>query len=132
MPTAQQEQVFNKKLEKIKNNKPVIMGRLMRDAGYSNKASGHPKRLIESKGWKELLADIQDSPLIDKLKEIALDDKDKRASISAITELMKLKDRYPANKIKQEVYEQRDAMFLDSDDANSATKETKEVKNIDV
>src|SRR5687768_5215343 len=99
MPTEQQKRALEIKLKKIQENKPVIMGTIMREAGYSDKAAEHPARLEKSKGWQELLALIDERPLLLKLAEIAMDS-DKRASIAAIQELLKLKDRYPEKKLK--------------------------------
>lgn len=78
------------------------MGKIMREAGYSKKASENPNRLVKSKGWKQLLAQIDDEPLLDKLREIAVISKDKRANIAAIQELFKLKDKYPQKATKFE------------------------------
>lgn len=99
MPTAQQKKALDIKLQKIQENKPIVMGEIMREAGYSDKASEHPARLEKSKGWQELLALIDEKPLLARLAEIAMDT-DKRASIAAIQELLKLKDRYPEKKLK--------------------------------
>jgi hypothetical protein len=78
MPTQKQEKAFNIRTKKIKENKPVYMGRVMREAGYSEKASKHPKRLTNSDGWQELLARYDDEPILNAIYKDALDSKDKR------------------------------------------------------
>jgi len=100
MATETQKRAMDLKIEKIKQKKPIKMGKIMLEAGYSKKAAEYPKRLVESKGWQELLNTIEDSALINKLNEIALDNEDKRACLQAIDIILKLKDKYPEQKTK--------------------------------
>ena len=111
MATEQQKRVMDLKLKAIESKAPIVMGDLMLDAGYSKKAAEYPKRLIKSKGWQELLNEISDIGLLNKLKKIAMDDSDKRACLEAIDKLLKLKDRYPAGKIKLGAFEERDKVL---------------------
>ena len=104
MTTLLQEKAFNLRLQAIKENKPKPMSRVLREAGYSKKAALHPKRVIESKGWQELLSEIDDGGLLKELKAIAYDKADKRAKLTAIDMLMKLKDKYPAGKLRVQQY----------------------------
>jgi len=105
MATEQQKQAFNIRTKTIEKKKPILMGKIMREAGYSNKASENPKRLINSIGWQELLSHISDEKILKKLKAIAFDTQDKRACLDAIEKLLKLKDKYPANKYKAEGFD---------------------------
>ena len=75
------------------------MGKIMREVGYSKKTAINPKDLTESKGWQELLNEVPDEELKNRLLEIA-QDKDKRSALIAIDMLLKLKDKYPATKAK--------------------------------
>jgi len=95
MATTKQQNALKIKLKNPKLN----MGKVMIEAGYSEKTAKAPTKLTKSKGWQELLAQIDDEQLLKKLRKIALDDKDKRACLSAIDTLLKLKDRYPAGKL---------------------------------
>lgn len=54
--------------------------------------------------FKELLAEIDDDVILKKFYQI-LNEDDKRASLEAGKELLKLKDRYPAGKLKITQYE---------------------------
>ena len=108
MATELQKRAFEIKLEKVKGNKPVKIGAVMIEAGYSKKTAEKPKDLTESKGWQELLNEINDAGLLKKLIKIAMDESDKRACLEAIDKLLKLKDRYPAGKFKFGAYEERD------------------------
>ena len=105
MATQMQKEVFNKMITKLANKEKVSISALMKEAGFSEGYSHNPTDLTQSKGWKELLAQIEDGPFLDKLKEIALSD-DKRAAIESIKEIFKLKDRYPATKIKGSQYDE--------------------------
>ena len=111
MSTELQKKAFELKLEKIKNKEPVKMGEVMIEAGYSEKTALRPKDLTESKGWIELLAQVSDLALLKKLYKIALDESDKRACLEAIDKLLRLKDRYPAGKIKVGAFEDRDKVL---------------------
>lgn len=100
MATLKQKKAFNIMLEALQKGEDLTMKEIMERAGYKKSCTLKPKTLTERKGWQELLAQIDDQKLLDKLYEIALDKKDKRANIEAIKELFKLKDRYPAEKTK--------------------------------
>jgi len=107
MPTENQKQVFKNVVNKVRKGAKISISKEMRNAGYSKRTAEHPSKITKSIGWQELLATIDEKPLIDRLREISLD-KDKRASIAAIQELFKIKDRYPANKIKLTAFDERD------------------------
>ena len=103
-PTIKQKLAFKNLLVALKDKSPFELKEIMIEAGYS-KATAHcpEKNLTSRDGWKQLLSLIDNKPLIDKLKDIATDS-DKRASISAIQELFKVQDLYPANKLKVSQY----------------------------
>ena len=100
MPTFKQKQALKKILENRGN-----ISKSMREVGYASNTAKNPKNLTESKGWKELLAEIDDEIILSKIRKILLSD-DKRASLSAADMLLKLKDKYPASKTKIDLYEQ--------------------------
>lgn len=80
------------------------MGMAMREAGYTEAYSKVPQLLARSKGWKELLATIDDSVILANVFSIATDTEDKRASLQAAHMIFNLKDRYPAGKLKIQAY----------------------------
>lgn len=94
--------IFEKALQRMKEGKRVNIYQLMRDAGYSE-SSAKALKVLQTKCWKELLEDIKDAPLLGRLENIALEKKDKRASIEAIKEIFKLKDRYPKTRLTLEL-----------------------------
>ena len=100
-PTMNQKRAFAEIVKKIKAGEKVDLGEAMRKAGYSISSSKQPSRaLTNTKGFKSLLSKIDDEKLLDKLREIALDDGDNRNSISAIKEIFTLKNRYPEKGLK--------------------------------
>lgn len=104
-PTIMQKKAFNNVIDTLQRKEPVLLSKIMTDAGYSKATSQNPTKNLTGKlGWKMMLADIDDQPLVNRLKEIAMDS-DKRASISAIQEIFKLKDKYPVGKLKIGAYE---------------------------
>ena len=94
MPTIKQRQAFKKVSESIGNKQPISIGKAMRESGYSQSTSKTPQRLTDSKGWKELLAAIDDNEILEKIYSILMDS-DKRSALSAADMLLKLKDKYP-------------------------------------
>jgi len=78
--------------------------------GYAISSSRNPSFNLTSspvarKVWKEVLDEIDDEEIVTKFKEILRAD-DKRASLEAGDKLLKLKDRYPAGKLKIQEFEE--------------------------
>lgn len=99
MATLKQKTAFKKVLENIENKNPKTAGQILVESGYDKLTAKHPSQVLDSKGFQKLLSKINDDVILSKFYEI-LCDNDKRASIQAGIELLKLKDRYPANKSK--------------------------------
>ena len=72
---------------------------------YSPYTAKRPKDVYEKPGFKKLLGFISDEVILAKFVEILISE-DKRASLDAGKELLKLKDRYPANKLKVTAYQE--------------------------
>lgn len=102
MATEMQKQAFKKKLELIQKNEPVYLSRIMAEVGFAPSICRTPKALTESKGWKELQAKYSDDEkALLTLNELAdKDNTDKDNRLKASVEILKLNDRYPANKSK--------------------------------
>lgn len=101
-PTAEQMEAFGVLLEQARNGLPITEKEILKQMGLKP-ADG--RRIFKAKGWNVLLSEIDDSMIINKLKEYALDASDKRVSMEAIKEILKLKDRYPAGKLKVTQYQ---------------------------
>ena len=63
-------------------------------------ASENLTKPLVRKAFKEMLAEVEEQPLLNELWSIATAPDDKRAKITAIQELLKLKDLYPKDKTK--------------------------------
>ena len=96
--TIKQRTAFKNIAENITSGNPETMGQILVKSGYK-KISKQPIRIVNSKGFQELLAEIDDKEILNKFYEI-LRDEDKRSSLSAGIELLKLKDRYPKDSNK--------------------------------
>ena len=99
MATEMTKIAFDKAMKLKKQGKPIIMKKVMQESGYSKEMSKHPGVLVGSKGWLELLAQVDEKPLLERFASIALEGSE-RNSIEACKELLKLKDRYPDKKFK--------------------------------
>jgi len=99
MATLKQKTAFKKVLQNISNENPQTAGQILVASGYDITTSKRPGQVLDSKGFQKLLAKIDDEKILTRFYQI-LSDEDKRASIQAGIELLKLKDRYPANKSK--------------------------------
>ena len=98
--TTRQRLTFKELLESVDKEESFNLKDLMIKAGYSEATAKNPaKNLIKKEGWNQLLAQIDDTMILTKFYEILMSD-DKRSSMDAGKELLKLKDRYPASKSK--------------------------------
>ena len=102
MATLLQERTMRIKMEKVREHKPLIMGQIMVEAGFSPKTAQKPKQLTESKGWAELKAKyLDDEVALATLAELSKpENEDKDNRFKASVEILKLNDRYPALKSK--------------------------------
>ena len=101
--------VFKATLENVSTGKIANVENEMLKAGYS-KSSARCLKITKTKTWTNLLAEIDDEEILDKVKEI-MRDEDKRSSLIASEMLLKLKDRFPAGKIKLGAFEDRDKIL---------------------
>lgn len=76
---------------------PITKKDAMLQAGYSlTTATGRPQVI----DWNSTLGSIRDDVIAKRLELFALYEKDKRVVIESAREIFKLKDRYPAQKLK--------------------------------
>ena len=73
----------------------------MRVAGYSEASIKNPQKL--KRAFSTVLDQVDDGMLLDELMAIAASS-DNRAKLQAIDMLLKLKDRYPAGKLKVQAF----------------------------
>ena len=102
MATNLQTRLFKNKLDKIRQNKKVVMKAIILQEGGSLSTANKPKTITNSIGWEELknkYADDEKALLtLNQLADEKNDDKDNRLKSSI--EILKLNDRYPALKSK--------------------------------
>lgn len=99
-PTTKQRLAFDNLIKALQSGSAFNMENIMLKAGYTKATAHNPDKNLTSKtGWNKLLSKISDEAIISKFEEI-LNDTDKRSSLSAGIELLKLKDRYPDKKLR--------------------------------
>ena len=99
-PTIRQKTTFNALLLAIQSGEPFTWRAIMKKGGYGATTSRMPEyNLLNREGFQTLLSRIDDAPILAKVYEIIFGD-DKRSSLTAADMIMKLKDRYPAQKSK--------------------------------
>ena len=108
-PTILQKKALTKITEQLKNNQRVSISQVMRAVGYSESSATKPSNLTKSKAWQNMLEEyFPDDLLLKEHKGIIKQNKDKRTKLSAISEIYKLKDKYPAQKFKLGALKERD------------------------
>ena len=110
-----QKKAFNIRTKKLKEKKPVIMAEVMLEAGYSPKTARVPKLLTKTKGWQELLAKYDDEPIMDAIYRDALDTRDKRNATENRKLFLRIKDRFPAGKLKVGAFQEREQILEEND-----------------
>lgn len=104
--TENQKQVFQRVARQVENGGKVSISKIMRESGYSPQTAKNPSKVTDSKGWKQLLAQYSEEPIMDNIYGIALSNDDKRSALMASNMILKLKDRFPAGKLKINQYEE--------------------------
>ena len=94
MATLKQQTAFKKVSENIGITNPKTSGEILLESGYSKSISESPKVVFQSKGFQELLNQIDDGVILNKLYEILKSD-DKRSALTSADMLLKLKNKYP-------------------------------------
>lgn len=96
MRTEELEQLKKERYRKIIAE--IIGGSTIGKAFKNNGLAGHHGQM-QTPLFKECLAEIPDGWILARLTEI-MKQKDSRAALQAIQMLMKLKDKFPAGKLK--------------------------------
>lgn len=99
-PTIRQRRMLSLLVENAEKPKPDSVRTLALQAGYSESAANNPARAIfAAEGFQGLLKLIPDDEILASILEVMRGD-DKRSTLQAADMLLKLKDRYPAGKLK--------------------------------
>jgi len=106
------KKVFERTMENVKaGEKPNVSGS-MRLEGYSP-SSCRALKVQDTATWKQLLDSIPENVLIGELFELATDPEDKRTKLEAIKEFFRLKDKYPASKMKLGAFQEQASEFIE-------------------
>lgn len=102
VPTIKQRLAMNGLLEAKANGETISMKKIMKEAGFSDASAINPGLNLTSRpGWKQLMDEnFNDEAIVKEINSIAFGDNDKRAKLAAIDMMLKLKEKYPANKFK--------------------------------
>ena len=101
MATIKQQKALKILSENIGNStsKPIKMGQILKQAGYSDSVSRTPQRVTETKGWTELLQTyVDDEFVLKKLKKL-FDSSNPMMVAKAIDITCKIKGYYKINPI---------------------------------
>ena len=98
-PTQLQRKVMKIHQEDINSGeRPRSWASKMKEAGYGKASTTRPTiALLSKQGWLELLEEVDDRPLMDRLRKLSKS-KNESIALKAIKELLVLKERYPKEK----------------------------------
>lgn len=101
-PTLRQAKAIRLTCENLQKNKPINMGKIMRESGYSDSVSKHPEILTKSKSWEDAMKGIDWAKHLLQLEELADTEfnQDKDNVLKSKQMLFNLGDKFPANKTK--------------------------------
>jgi phage terminase large subunit len=105
------KEVFTEATEKVRQGKKPNISGIMKSKGYAP-SSCKSLKVTQSKTWQELLSQIDNDILLNELNDLATAKDDKRAKLTAIDMLLKLKSAYPVQKLQTyNVTEERHQLF---------------------
>jgi len=84
-------------------NEGLPVKHAMVKAGFSPKYANNPQKVTKSLSWNFLLGTIDDRVILTRVMRI-LNSQDNRSALQAADMLLKLKDKYPAGKLKFSTY----------------------------
>ncbi|MEK7120942.1 MAG: hypothetical protein AAB840_02520 [Patescibacteria group bacterium] len=99
------KRVFNEILGQIKKGEKINVHEAALKVGYAL-TTARSQHFTKSQTWKECLALLDDRKILEEFRKIAMGSRDLRAKLEAGKEIFKLKDRYPAGKLKIGEYQE--------------------------
>ena len=116
-PTEKQIKAMEIHLKNREEGKTPPWKEVMLEAGFAESSTNNPgTMLLNTGGWKQMLAEVDEKPLLDRMREIALESKNENASLKAIKELLLLKERYPKeSKSVKGAWKEREGIIFGDD-----------------
>ncbi|MDD4382517.1 MAG: hypothetical protein PHE21_04245 [Candidatus Dojkabacteria bacterium] len=110
-----QDEVIERVNKAKEYGNPINVSKWTKEAmlkhGYSER-SARCLKVTQTKTWNQLLEGIPDSLTTDRLTEFVMDS-DKRVAMDAIKEVHKIKNRYPAQRVKIEAFRDELSQVVD-------------------
>ena len=98
--------IFDKTLQAVEKGSDKSTGEIMIDSGYSPATAKNPTaNLIGKDVWKYMLDQIDDKAVITRLYQI-LQSENESSALKSADIILKLKDKYPTNKLKVMQYDE--------------------------
>ena len=100
--TINQQTAFKIMLERLMKHEPIVLGKIMKEAGYADATCVNPEaNLISRPGWEVLKRTLDSNGAIQTFNDlVAPDNEDKRTRLSAAIEITKIQDGYPKQENK--------------------------------
>ena len=103
-PKPEHKAIIKKMSDKIRKGERVNKKEILLEVGYSESIAETPSRVLETQGFQQLLANVNDGAILKRLLSIVTGSSKDADAINSAKELLKLKDRYPAGKLKIQGY----------------------------
>jgi len=101
-PTIMQRRVFEIYLREMAKEKPMKLGKMLLEAGYSKRLSRNPALAVfNSRGWAELKKELDGEGAKKAFNDlVAESNEDKRTRLASAIEITKIQGGYPAQENK--------------------------------
>ena len=99
----------------VEDHGKTSMRKLMLRAGYSLSVANSPSQIIDAKDFQKFLSSLDDTQIVKRWHNWALNDTDKRVALESGKEILKLKQRYPEHNLKIGLYREEQRKYIDGD-----------------
>jgi len=108
MATVKQRRTFKELMKAIQNpDDERDLNEILQDGGYAESTARNPKNLgIDSDGFQQLLAMVDDRVLLSRLYEFVMDSDDKRVALDSIKTILDLKGHKDMKITHEHVYKE--------------------------
>ena len=103
-PKPEHKKIIKIMSDNIRKGQRINKKKILQKVGYSKSIAETPSRVLQTQGFQILLAKVNDGAILKRLLPIVTGDSKDADAINASKELLKLKDRYPAGKLKIQGY----------------------------